>query len=88
MKLLLITLNFSFQGLILELLVTVSVLLYGTVVRTVPDAEDKLSRLPPINVSLLELRGYRIIYSTRSEVPFLPTCWDFSLAACWLLPLA
>jgi len=28
------------------MLVTVSVLLYGAAVRTVPDAEDKLSRLP------------------------------------------
>jgi len=41
-----ITLIFSFQGLVLEMLVTVSVLLYGAAVRTVPDAEDKLSRLP------------------------------------------
>jgi hypothetical protein len=46
MKLLLITVIFSVQGLVLELLVTVSVLLYGAAFRTVPDAEDKLSRLP------------------------------------------
>jgi len=56
----LITLIFSFQGLVFELLFTVSVLLYGAADRTVPDAEDKLSRLPPISVSLLELRSYTI----------------------------
>jgi hypothetical protein len=83
----LITLIFSFQGLVVELLVTVSVLLYGVAVRSIADATDKLSRFPPISESSLELWGYRIIYSTRSEVPFLATCADFSLAACWLLTL-
>jgi hypothetical protein len=43
----LITLIFSFQGLVLELLITVSVLLYGAAVRTIPDAEGKFPRLPP-----------------------------------------
>ena len=40
-----------------------------------------------LSVSLLRHTGYGIIYSTRSEVPFLPTCADFSLAAFWLLAL-
>jgi len=70
MKLLLIKLIFSFQVLVLELLVTVRALMYGAAVRTVPDAE-RINFLDfHLSVSLLKHRGYEIIYSTGSEALF------------------
>lgn len=58
MKLLLITLIFSFQGLVLELLVTVRTLMYGAAVRTVADADDKRFRLP-LKCAFIEAHGLR-----------------------------